>query len=146
MTPWIFLAVSVIGALLTLNTFVGQRDTGPVVLPSFLLGWLFAELPLHTIGWQVVATAIFAAAGAFESAPGFWGLALCVVSWAALFAHDILITAEDFATRKRTKFRLREVVSDPTKWPVVTGGFPQEGFLAADGDEKIVINLSLIHI
>jgi len=59
---------------------------------------------------------------------------------AALFAHDIIITAEDFETRKRTKFSLREVVSDPTRWPVVTGGFPQEGFLSADGTEKIVIN------
>ncbi|MCS5637706.1 MAG: alpha/beta hydrolase [Myxococcota bacterium] len=87
MTPWIFLAVSIVGALLTLNTYVGQRDTGPVVLPSFLLGWLFSELPLHTIAWQVVATGLFAAGGAFESAPGFWGLAISVVSWAALFAH-----------------------------------------------------------
>ena len=59
---------------------------------------------------------------------------------AALFAHDIIITAEDFTTKKRTEFRLRQVVSDPTKWPVITGGFPQEGFLAADGEEKIVIN------
>ena len=59
---------------------------------------------------------------------------------AALFAHDIIITAEDFDTKKRTKFRLREVVADPTKWPVITGGFPREGFLAADGEEQIVIN------
>ncbi len=59
---------------------------------------------------------------------------------AALFAHDIIITAEDFNTKKRTEFRLRQVVSDPTKWPVITGGFSQEGFLAADGEEKIVIN------
>ena len=62
------------------------------------------------------------------------------VGGAALFAHDIIITAEDFDTKKRTEFRLREVVADPTKWPVVTGGFPQEGFLAADGEEKIIIN------
>ena len=54
--------------------------------------------------------------------------------------NDIIITAEDFDTKRRTEFRLREVVADPTKWPVVTGGFPQEGFLAADGEEKIVIN------
>ena len=59
---------------------------------------------------------------------------------AALFAHDIVITAEDFSTKKRTKFRWREVVADPTKWPVITGGFPREGFLAADGEEQIVIN------
>ena len=59
---------------------------------------------------------------------------------AALFAHDIIITAEDFDTKKRTKFRWREVVADPTKWPVITGGFPREGFLAADGEEQIVIN------
>ncbi|NKB67738.1 MAG: hypothetical protein GKR89_11805 [Candidatus Latescibacteria bacterium] len=62
------------------------------------------------------------------------------IGGAALFAHDIVITSEDFETRKRTKFRLRELVADPTKWPVITGGFPQEGFLAADGEEKIVIN------
>jgi hypothetical protein len=62
------------------------------------------------------------------------------VGGAALFAHDIIITSEDFDTKKRTEFRLREVVADPTQWPVVTGGFPQEGFLAADGEEKIVIN------
>ena len=59
---------------------------------------------------------------------------------ATLFAHDIVITAEDFSTKKRTKFRWREVVADPTKWPVITGGFPREGFLAADGEEQIVIN------
>lgn len=59
---------------------------------------------------------------------------------AALFSHDIIITAEDFATGKLAEFRLRDVVADPTQWPVINGGFPREGFLAADGDEKIIIN------
>lgn len=68
------------------------------------------------------------------------------IGGAALFSHDIIITAEDFSTGKRTDFRLRDVVSDPTRWPVVTGGIPQEGFLSADGDEKIVINYDFTDI
>ena len=59
---------------------------------------------------------------------------------ATLFTHDIVITAEDVDTGQRTDFRLRDVVSDPARWPVITGGAPREGALAADGDEKIVIN------
>lgn len=86
MAPWIFLAVSIFGALLTLNAYVGQRRTGPVVMASFMLGWLVGELPLHTIAWQAIATGIFAASGAFGSAPGLWGLGLCLLSWAGLWA------------------------------------------------------------
>ena len=59
---------------------------------------------------------------------------------ATLFSHDIIITSEEFATGERDEFRLREVVSDPAKWPIVSGGTPREGTLSADGEEKIVIN------
>ncbi|MCC7265384.1 MAG: hypothetical protein IT369_23005 [Candidatus Latescibacteria bacterium] len=59
---------------------------------------------------------------------------------AALFSHNIIITTEDFSTGKRAEFQLRDVVADPTQWPVINGGFSHEGYLAADGDEKIVLN------
>ena len=59
---------------------------------------------------------------------------------AVLFSHDIRITSQDFDTGKKTEFTMGEVVSDPTAWPVLSGGFPGEGFVSADGDEKIVIN------
>ena len=65
---------------------------------------------------------------------------------ATLFTHDIIITAEDIATGQRQEFRLRDVVADPARWPVVTGGAPRQGTLAADGDDKIVINYDFTDI
>ena len=65
---------------------------------------------------------------------------------ATLFTHDIAITSEDPGTGQRNTFRLRDVVSDPARWPVVIGGALREGALAADGDEKIVINYDFTDI
>ncbi len=84
MAPSLFLAVSILGALFTLNAYMPQRRTGPLVIPSFLFGWLTSELPLHHIAWQVVATALFIWAGALESSAGWLGLGISLVSWAAL--------------------------------------------------------------
>lgn len=86
MAPWIFFAVSLFGILLTFNAYAAQRRTGPLVIPSFFLGWLVGELPLHTLGLQIFATSIFIANGALESTPGIWGLGISLVSWAALVA------------------------------------------------------------
>ena len=84
MAPSLFLAVSLIGGLFTLNAYVPQRRTGPLVIPSFFFGWLTSELPVHHIAWQLVATAVFVWAGALGSGAGWLGLAICVLSWAAL--------------------------------------------------------------
>ena len=65
---------------------------------------------------------------------------------ATLFSHDIALTSEDPETGEREQFRLRDVVADPARWPVVSGGAPKEGALAADGDEKIVINYDFADI
>ena len=59
---------------------------------------------------------------------------------AALFRHDVQITARDFDTDKETVFRLQEVVREGLEWPTVFGGFPNEGFTSADGSERIVLN------
>jgi len=59
---------------------------------------------------------------------------------AALFSHDIRITARDFDTERETVFRLQDVVRQGLEWPSVFGGFPKEGFISADGDERIVLN------
>lgn len=84
MAPSLFLAVSLVGALFTLNAYVPQRRTGPLVIPSFLFGWLTSELPIHHIAWQVVATLFFIWAGALESAAGWLGLGISLLSWIAL--------------------------------------------------------------
>jgi len=84
MAPWTYFAVSLFGALLTLNAYAAQRRTGPFVIPSFLLGWGVSELPLHTLGLQLIVSVVFVANGALASAPGLWGLGLSLLSWIAL--------------------------------------------------------------
>ena len=59
---------------------------------------------------------------------------------AALFAHDIRITSRDFDTGRETVWTLEQVVRPGTEWPAVFGGFERAGFLAADGDERIILN------
>ncbi len=58
---------------------------------------------------------------------------------ATLYVNDITITAED-ALGMPIKQHLRDLTTDPSLWPVITGGNPQGGALAADGSEIIVIN------
>ena len=62
---------------------------------------------------------------------------------ASLFSHDILITARDFDTGEQTVFGLEQVVREGSEWPAVFGGIPKTGFLAADGEELIVLNYDL---
>ena len=59
---------------------------------------------------------------------------------AALFAHDIIVVREDFQTGNRQSLRLADLTNDPTRWPIIEGGFQEEGFLSASGLQKIIIN------
>ena len=59
---------------------------------------------------------------------------------AALFSHDIVITRQDFQSGTKTTLRLADLTSDPTRWPIIEGGFFEEGFLAANGRQRMVIN------
>ena len=59
---------------------------------------------------------------------------------AALFSHDVRITSRDFDTGRETISTLREVVRPGAQWPIIFGGFRRSGFLAADGEERIVVN------
>jgi len=87
MVSWLFLFATVVGALFTLNAYLPQRRTGAMSIPSFLGGWLTTELALHHIAWQLAATVLFVWAGALEAWPGWAGLGITAVSWAALIAH-----------------------------------------------------------
>ncbi len=78
-----FLAVSLIGGILTFNAYVPQRRTGALAVPSFMLGWLVSELPLHHLAWQVIATALFLWAGALEGTTGWMAMIISLLSWAA---------------------------------------------------------------
>ena len=81
--PTVFLIVSVIGLLFTVNAFRPPR-VEVVSVPVFFAGWLTSELPLHHLAWQVIATAVFVALGALHGVAGVIGLAITVVSWAGL--------------------------------------------------------------
>jgi acetyl esterase/lipase len=79
-----FLVVSAVGAANTANarTAVGRR--GRLGTWLFFPGWLTSELPLHAIGWQLVATSLFAKKGALRTRAGLAGLGMSLASWAAL--------------------------------------------------------------
>ncbi len=84
MLPEVYLWLSLIGALFTLNVYFPQRRFGPLIVPSFFAGWLTGELALHHVAWQLVATLGFAAFGAFAAWQGWVGLVVSVASWIGL--------------------------------------------------------------
>ena len=80
----LFLLICLFGAWLTWNVYYPRYAPGRLAIWSFFTGWLTAELTLHHIAFQLVATLVFAAAGALEWFPGRLGLAIAIVSWIAL--------------------------------------------------------------
>jgi acetyl esterase/lipase len=84
--PWIFLAVTLVGATFSFNAYFPRRAATLLAVPSFLAGWLTSELAAHHFAWQLAATVGFVWAGALEAWPGWLGLGITFVSWAALLA------------------------------------------------------------
>jgi len=88
--PWIFLAVTLVGAWFTFNAYLPRRARGALAVPSFFAGWLTAELSAHHFAWQLAATVFFVWAGALEAWPGWLGLGITLASWAGLFMLLVL--------------------------------------------------------
>ncbi|MGO8873151.1 MAG: alpha/beta hydrolase fold domain-containing protein [Acidimicrobiales bacterium] len=80
---WVFLAVSMVFAVLVVNAFFPIRRE-PFTVASFALGWIPGELPLHVGAFEVAVTVAFGFAGAFRVWPGWVGLAVAVASWAGM--------------------------------------------------------------
>jgi acetyl esterase/lipase len=83
---WVYLAVSLVGALLVLNAFRPARHQ-LLLVPSFFAGWYTAEMPVWHIAWQGAATVIFGLEGAFGSWPGWVALGINTASWTGLVVH-----------------------------------------------------------
>jgi acetyl esterase/lipase len=83
---WLFLAVSLVGAVFTVNAFMPVRRIPALFVPSFFGSWLTAELALHHIVWQSVATALFVYLGALSAWPGLIGLGITILSWLGLLS------------------------------------------------------------
>ena len=81
---WSFLGVSLVGAVFTLNAFVPVRRIPALFVPSFFGSWLTAELALHHIVWQAIATLLFVQFGALSSWPGIAGMFITILSWLGL--------------------------------------------------------------
>ena len=81
---WLFLAVSIFGALCTLMALHPPQRPGILMIVGFFAAWLTTELALVFITFQVVATVVFVAFGALDSWPGWVGLAITLVSWFGL--------------------------------------------------------------
>ncbi|MGD8825940.1 MAG: alpha/beta hydrolase [Myxococcales bacterium] len=81
---WWFLLVSLVGAVFTANAFVPVRSVPALFMPSFFGSWLTAELALHHVLWQSVATMLFVELGALEAWPGWAGLLITFASWLGL--------------------------------------------------------------
>ncbi len=81
---WAFLSVSLIGAVFTANAFVPVRRVPALFMPSFFGSWLTAELAVHHVLWQAIATLVFVQLGALEGLPGWVGLVITFGSWIGL--------------------------------------------------------------
>ena len=84
LVSWVFLALSVWGALWTWVSFHPPRRPAWFMFASFFAAWLTTELaPLHVL-WQLAAVLIFVALGALESWAGWLGLVITLASWGFL--------------------------------------------------------------
>ncbi len=102
---WVYLLVSVNGALYTLTAFRPPRRSRALFLWSFLASWITIELaPFHLV-WQILATAGFGSGGALRSRPGRIGLAVTVGSWIGL----AISVRRSFAARHEIREALREL-------------------------------------
>jgi acetyl esterase/lipase len=81
---WLFLVATLVGAWFTYNAFRPTFRPSNRAAASFFAGWLTAELALHHVGWQLLATLLWARAGGLGGLPGRLGLAITLLSWAGL--------------------------------------------------------------
>jgi len=120
LVPWLFLAASLLGALLTCNAYRPVYYPPRLAMLSFFSGWLTSELPFHAIGWQLAATMVWVYFGALESPPGFLGLAVTAVSWIGLCGlNSRSLRAEavmEEALQKGLSMNYRRAIM-PEAWP-----------------------------
>ncbi|MCU1457634.1 MAG: carboxylesterase family protein [Actinomycetia bacterium] len=93
--PGLFLAVSIVGALFTLNAYFPIRRTVQLGFPSFIAAWVTNEAAPLQLLWQIAATVLFVILGALDHPLGWVGLGITLVSWAALIG----LIVQSFGTR-----------------------------------------------
>jgi len=81
---WLFLGLSLAGALLTLNVHLPIYRHAQLAMFSWIAGWITGELALHWVAAQALITLGFIWGGVLSSAVGQPGLGISLVSCAAL--------------------------------------------------------------
>ncbi len=81
---WVFLAVSINGAVYTLNAYLPVKRNPLLFGWSFFASWITIELAWVHLVIQVAATVLFARKGVLRTKPGKFALALNLASWAGL--------------------------------------------------------------
>jgi acetyl esterase/lipase len=84
MLGWLFLFISLYGALFTLNAFAPLRRGRVLFMWSFVSSWLTIEGALFHVIWQMAVSALFVWGGALDTWPGRVGALVALVSWAGL--------------------------------------------------------------
>lgn len=106
--PTLFLIVSALGALLTLNAYRPLARSGPLSVFAFFWGWLASELPFHRFVVDVAISALFVWQGALVGWQGWVALGLMALSW---IGHWYLIVEANKA-QTIAEDALREVLGD----------------------------------
>jgi acetyl esterase/lipase len=105
---FVFFAVTLVGALFTLNALRPPRRFWLVQGPAFFASWLTGELVPHHLFWQAAATAAFLWAGALVGWQGRSALGLIALSWVGL----VFLYTESRRTRGTMEGALREALGD----------------------------------
>ncbi len=111
---WAFLAVSLLGASFTANAFVPVRRVPALFMPSFFGSWLTAELAIHHVFWQSIASLVFVELGALAAWPGWAGLVVTLGSWLGL----LILFADGHRARKTFDRALRGLTAVRDTKPV----------------------------
>lgn len=82
--PWIFLALSIVSLLLSLNVERPIRWPATVAVLSFFAGWLTSELVFHALAIQLGIIVVSVAAGGMSAWPGWVALACSLAAIALL--------------------------------------------------------------
>jgi acetyl esterase/lipase len=129
-----YLGVTLLGALTVLLAYHPIRRE-PLTIPSFISGWLCAEVSLQNVVWQVAATVVFAVYGALDGWAGWVGVAVAVVSWAGLIglavqgrrAAGVVRRALDEVRSEAFPVPTESVAPTWGRWWRVTQAFPLKG-------------------
>jgi acetyl esterase/lipase len=132
--PYVYLGVTLAGAIGVLMAYRPIRWE-PLVVFSFFTGWLVGEVAIQNIVWQVAATVVFGALGAFDGWAGWLGLAIAIASWVGMAglalsgrrAANVVATALGQVRSPEFPVPTERVAPTWVRWWRVTQAIPLKG-------------------